>query len=112
MSLVVRIWADENGESHFEDVDVAFVESDFVPPAPPVLLTTPESATGYAPGRSYTSSVGIVLAVMGLSVVASLWLDSIAFLFGLALLIVGSGAYALFRERRDKRESIGANDRP
>jgi hypothetical protein len=47
MSLVLRIWASEDGESHFEDVDLAFTQSDFVPPAPPVLLTTPEPASGY-----------------------------------------------------------------
>ena len=44
---MLRIWADQNGESHFEDVDVAFEESDFVPPAPPVLLSAQEPATGY-----------------------------------------------------------------
>ena len=47
MSSVLRIWADEDGESHFEDVDVAFAESDFVPPAPPVLVSAQEPATGY-----------------------------------------------------------------
>lgn len=47
MVSVLRIWADQDGESHFEDVDVTFEKSDFVPPAPPVLLTTPEPATGY-----------------------------------------------------------------
>ena len=47
MSLVLRIWADQDGESHFEEVDVAFEESDFVPPAPPVLLSVREPATDY-----------------------------------------------------------------
>ena len=32
----LRIYADEAGESHLEDVEIVFAESDFVPPAPPV----------------------------------------------------------------------------
>ncbi|HEX6302406.1 MAG TPA: cupin domain-containing protein [Acidimicrobiia bacterium] len=48
MVSVIRIWADEEGESHLEDVDLEFAEEDFVPPAPPVLLTSPGAATGYA----------------------------------------------------------------
>lgn len=47
MVSVIRIWADEEGESHLEDVDLEFAEEDFVPPAPPVLLTSPEAASGY-----------------------------------------------------------------
>jgi quercetin dioxygenase-like cupin family protein len=35
---VLRIFSDESGESHFEEVDVAVVESDFAPPAPPLLI--------------------------------------------------------------------------
>jgi len=35
----VRLYADEEGESHFEDVEITFEEADFVPPAPPVLLS-------------------------------------------------------------------------
>lgn len=47
MSQLIRIWADEDGESHLEDMDPEFAESDFVPPAPPVLLTDPEPAEAY-----------------------------------------------------------------
>ncbi len=43
----MRIWADEDGESHFEDLELSFSESDFVPPAPPVLLTEPETAKSF-----------------------------------------------------------------
>jgi len=44
---MLRIWADEEGESHFEDLAPVFEEEDFVPPAPPVLTTDVEPATGY-----------------------------------------------------------------
>jgi hypothetical protein len=47
MVSVIRIWADEEGESHLEDVELEFAQEDFVPPAPPVLLTSPEAASGY-----------------------------------------------------------------
>lgn len=48
MVSVLRIWADEDGESHFEDLDVVFEETDFVPPAPPVLISSFEPASEYA----------------------------------------------------------------
>lgn len=51
MVSVIRIWADEEGESHLEDVDLEFTEQDFVPPAPPVLITSPEAASGYVLAR-------------------------------------------------------------
>ena len=51
MVSVIRIWADEDGESHLEDVDLEFEEQDFVPPAPPVLLASPEAASGCAFAR-------------------------------------------------------------
>jgi hypothetical protein len=44
---VLRIYADEQGESHFEDVEFAFEQTDFVPPAPPVLMTALQSASSY-----------------------------------------------------------------
>ncbi len=47
VSQLIRIWADEDGESHLEDMDPEFTESDFVPPAPPVFLTNPEPAVAY-----------------------------------------------------------------
>ena len=45
--MILRIYADEDGESHFEEVEFAFQQADFVPPAPPVLMTAFESATSY-----------------------------------------------------------------
>ena len=48
MVSVLRIYADADGESHFEDVELSFTEEDFVPPAPPVLITPFEPASGYA----------------------------------------------------------------
>ena len=35
-----RIYSDENGESHFEDVEVEFTATDFAPPAPPLGLSS------------------------------------------------------------------------
>ncbi len=43
----LRIYADTAGESHFEDIEVMFEESDFVPPAPPVLMSPFQAATQY-----------------------------------------------------------------
>ena len=43
----VRIYADDEGESHFEDVELAFNHADFVPPAPPVLMSSFEPATQF-----------------------------------------------------------------
>ena len=34
----VRLYADAQGESHFEDVEVDLVPTDFVPPAPPLNI--------------------------------------------------------------------------
>ena len=48
MSTMLRIFADAEGESHFEDVEFAWEETDFVPPAPPVLMTALEIASGYS----------------------------------------------------------------
>jgi oxalate decarboxylase/phosphoglucose isomerase-like protein (cupin superfamily) len=47
MASTLRIWASEDGESHLEDVDLAFEESDFLPPAPPMHLTARTPASGY-----------------------------------------------------------------
>jgi len=43
----MRIYADAGGESHFDDLDVQYEREDFVPPAPPVLLSGFTGATGY-----------------------------------------------------------------
>lgn len=51
MVSVIRIWADEDGESHLEDVELDFAEEDFVPPAPPVLTTPASPAVGYVFAR-------------------------------------------------------------
>ena len=45
--MLLRIYADDEGDSHFEDVEFAFEDADFVPPAPPVLMTAFESARAY-----------------------------------------------------------------
>lgn len=47
MVSFIRIYADDVGESHFEDVDLPFQEVDFVPPAAPVLMSPPQVATDY-----------------------------------------------------------------
>jgi quercetin dioxygenase-like cupin family protein len=35
----VRVYADQNGETHLEDVEVAMSMTNFAPPAPPVELS-------------------------------------------------------------------------
>ncbi len=39
-----RIYADEAGESHFEDVEVELAPIDYAPPAPPLNLSAPQPA--------------------------------------------------------------------
>lgn len=51
MVSVIRIWADEEGESHLEDLDVDFAEQEIVPAAPPMLISSPEAASGYVLAR-------------------------------------------------------------
>ena len=48
MVSFMRIYADAQGESHFEDVEIPFEAADFVPPAPPVLLSPPQSAAEFS----------------------------------------------------------------
>lgn len=48
MVSFVRIYADASGESHFEDLDIPFETTDFVPPAPPVLLSPSQSAAEFS----------------------------------------------------------------
>jgi hypothetical protein len=45
--MILRIYADAEGETHFEDVEFAFDQTDLVPPAPPVLMTALEDASRY-----------------------------------------------------------------
>jgi hypothetical protein len=52
MVSALRIWASEDGESHLEDVELAFEESDFLPSAPSMLLTPQEKASGYFIARA------------------------------------------------------------
>lgn len=51
MVAVIRIWADDEGESHLEDVELDFQTEDFVPSAPTVLTTPPNPASGYTFAR-------------------------------------------------------------
>ena len=39
------LYADEDGESHFKDVEIEFQEADFAPPAPPVGVSSFRRAT-------------------------------------------------------------------
>lgn len=48
MVSFVRIYADAGGESHFEDFNVPFEAADFVPPAPPVLMSPSQPAAEYS----------------------------------------------------------------
>ena len=43
-----RIYADADGESHFEDLELALTSTNFVPPAPPVDISTPVQAATVA----------------------------------------------------------------
>jgi hypothetical protein len=36
----IRLYSDEDGESHFEDVEPEFQSVDFAPPAPPLDIST------------------------------------------------------------------------
>jgi len=48
MRSIIRLWADEAGESHFEDVELTFEElDDFFENTPPVLMSSFESAVQY-----------------------------------------------------------------
>jgi quercetin dioxygenase-like cupin family protein len=44
----IRVYADETGESHYEDVEVELTPRDFSPPAPPLHLSPMTPATGVA----------------------------------------------------------------
>ncbi|MGH2641690.1 MAG: cupin domain-containing protein [Actinomycetota bacterium] len=47
MTSFLRIYADRDGESHFEDVALKFEQTDLVPPAPPVFMTTLAASDRY-----------------------------------------------------------------
>jgi len=40
----LRLYADDNGESHFETIEVELDPSDYAPPAPPINVSTPAPA--------------------------------------------------------------------
>lgn len=42
--IYTRLYADANGESHFEDVKIEFASVDFAPPAPPLDISAFGSA--------------------------------------------------------------------
>ena len=44
---IVRLYADNDGESHFEDVEIDLTLTDYAPPAPPLHLATPTPATRF-----------------------------------------------------------------
>ena len=44
----VRLYADAEGISHFEDAEVVMTEFAYAPPAPPFFVSTREAATGLA----------------------------------------------------------------
>lgn len=43
-----RLYSDENGESHFQDVVIDFESVDFAPPAPPLDISKFRPASQYA----------------------------------------------------------------
>src|SRR6267142_640877 len=45
--LYVRLYSDENGESHFEDVEIDLASTDYAPPAPPLSLSSFSPATQF-----------------------------------------------------------------
>jgi oxalate decarboxylase/phosphoglucose isomerase-like protein (cupin superfamily) len=44
----IRIYSDENGESHFEELDIEFKSMDYAPPAPPLDVSQFMPANQYA----------------------------------------------------------------
>ena len=47
MSTYPRLYADEQGESHFEDVEIDLAPTDYTPPAPPLDLSSFTPATQF-----------------------------------------------------------------
>jgi hypothetical protein len=42
----VRVYADENRETHFQDMEVPLKDVDYAPPAPPIATSPHQNATG------------------------------------------------------------------
>src|SRR2546427_717512 len=47
MTTYTRLYADEHGDSHFEDVEVELTLTDYAPPAPPLSLSSFAPATQF-----------------------------------------------------------------
>ena len=47
MSTYTRLYSDAQGESHFEDVDIDLTSTDYIPPAPPLSLSSSTPATQF-----------------------------------------------------------------
>ena len=73
MSTYPRLYADEQGESHFEDVEIDLAPTDYTPPAPPLDLSSFTAATQFGfmrapPGWSsdwHPSSSRNIFVVLG-----------------------------------------------
>lgn len=44
---MVRVYADEQGETHFAEEEIAFQEVDYAPPAPPMFVSATAAAAAY-----------------------------------------------------------------
>jgi hypothetical protein len=44
----IKLYVDERGESHFQDIDITFEAVDFAPPAPLIQLSSFQPATQFA----------------------------------------------------------------
>ena len=47
MATYTRLYADEQGESHFDDIEMDLIMTDYVPPAPPLRLSSFTPATQF-----------------------------------------------------------------
>jgi quercetin dioxygenase-like cupin family protein len=45
---IVRLYSDEDGESHFENVEIELDLTDYAPPAPPLYLSTTTPANQFS----------------------------------------------------------------
>ena len=53
-----RIYADESGETHFDDIEVDLISKDAAPPAPPIPLSSPIPATQFIYYSFYAGYIG------------------------------------------------------
>ena len=47
MATYTRLYADEQGESHFDDIEMDLIMTDYAPPAPPLCLSSFTPATQF-----------------------------------------------------------------